>query len=168
MVKVNGNPIVILMADDDADDRMLTRDALEESRVLNELRFVEDGEELMQYLTRQGKFVKPEDSPRPGLILLDLNMPNKNGLECLAEIRTDNVLKNIPVVVLSTSKDIRDIELCYTKGANLFFSKPYTFGSLKTLIHSILNIDWLHFPKQMDKSEFVRISSLGLNQETLA
>ena len=104
MTKANGNPIVILMADDDADDRMLTRDALDESRVLNELRFVEDGEELMEYLTRKGKYADAKDSPRPGLILLDLNMPKKDGREALKEIKSDPNLRRIPVVIMTTSK----------------------------------------------------------------
>ncbi len=82
-------PITILLADDDADDRMLTRDALAESRLANDLRFVEDGEELLEYLHRRGKYSDPANSPRPGLILLDLNMPGKDGREALREIKAD-------------------------------------------------------------------------------
>ena len=137
MVKVNGNPIVILMADDDADDRMLTRDALEESRVLNELRFVEDGEELMEYLTRQGKFANPEDSPRPGLILLDLNMPKKDGREALKEIKSDPNLRRIPIVIMTTSKAEEDIFRSYDSGASSFITKPVTFDRLVELMRTL-------------------------------
>src|SRR5215216_2786048 len=101
MTRANGQPIVILMADDDADDRMLTKDALQESRVLNDLRFVEDGEQLMNYLMRRGEYSDPSDSPRPGLILLDLNMPRKDGREALKEIKADPTLRRIPIVVMT-------------------------------------------------------------------
>src|SRR5437763_13337861 len=92
--------ITILLADDDADDRMLAKDALDESRVANELRFVEDGEQLLDYLYRRGPFADPKVSPRPGLILLDLNMPRKDGREALREIKSDPALRQIPIVVL--------------------------------------------------------------------
>src|SRR5947209_1713066 len=94
-----GKPITILMADDDPDDRQMTREAFEESRLANDLRFVEDGVELMDYLHRRGKYADPVTSPRPGLILLDLNMPKKDGREALCEIKADPRLKNIRVVV---------------------------------------------------------------------
>src|SRR5690606_8182427 len=122
----SGNRIVILMADDDADDRMLTRDALEESRVLNDLRFVEDGEELMEYLTRKGKYSDPETSPKPGLILLDLNMPKKDGREALKEIKSDPELRRIPIVVMTTSKAEEDVFRSYDFGASSFITKPVT------------------------------------------
>src|SRR6185437_4869265 len=98
-----------LVADDDADDRLMIRDALTESRLANELRFVEDGVELMHYLLRQGEYSDPETSPRPGLILLDLNMPKKDGCEALAEIKGDPDLRGIPVIVFTTSKAEEDI-----------------------------------------------------------
>jgi two-component system response regulator len=149
MVKVNGNPIVILMADDDADDRMLTRDALDESRVLNELRFVEDGEELMEYLTRQGKFANPEDSPRPGLILLDLNMPKKDGREALKEIKADPNLRRIPIVIMTTSKAEEDIFRSYDSGASSFITKPVTFDRLVELMRT-LGEYWVEFVELPD------------------
>ena len=96
--------ITILLADDDADDRMMAADALEESRLANDLKFVEDGEELMDYLHRRGKYAEPNAAPRPGLILLDLNMPKKDGREALREIKAEPELRSIPVVVLTTSK----------------------------------------------------------------
>jgi len=96
--------IVILMADDDADDRLLAKDALTECRLSNELHFVENGEELLDYLLRRGNYTSLGDAPRPGLILLDLNMPKKDGREALKEIKADPELRKIPVVVLTTSR----------------------------------------------------------------
>jgi CheY-like chemotaxis protein len=122
--------IVILMADDDADDRLLAKDALAECRLSNDLHFVENGEELLDYLQRRGKYTRLADSPRPGLILLDLNMPKKDGREALKEIKADPELRKIPVVVLTTSKADTDIGRIYELGANSFISKPVSFDSL--------------------------------------
>jgi CheY-like chemotaxis protein len=149
MTKANGLPIVILMADDDADDRMLTRDALEESRVLNDLRFVEDGEELMEYLTRKGKYANVEDSPRPGLILLDLNMPKKDGREALKEIKSDPNLRRIPVVIMTTSKAEEDVFRSYDFGASSFITKPVTFDRLVELMRT-LGEYWVEFVELPD------------------
>lgn len=122
--------ITILMADDDPDDCMLVRDALEEAGLINDLRFVEDGDELMDYLYRRGKYAEPSNSPRPGLILLDLNMPKKDGREALKEIKADPDLRRIPIVVLTTSQADEDILRTYDLGANSFITKPVTFESL--------------------------------------
>jgi CheY-like chemotaxis protein len=130
-------PITILLADDDADDRVLARDALDESRVVNDLRFVEDGEQLMDYLHRRGKFANPESSPHPGLILLDLNMPRKDGREALREIKSDANLRHIPVVVLTTSKAEEDIYRTYDLGVNSFITKPVTFEGLVGVMRSL-------------------------------
>lgn len=132
---------MILMADDDADDRILTKEALEESRVLNELRFVEDGEELMDYLKKRGKYT---DAPRPGLILLDLNMPRKDGREALKEIKADPELRRIPVVVMTTSKAEEDIFRSYDLGASSFITKPVTFDRLVELMKA-LGRYWVEF-----------------------
>jgi len=118
------------MADDDADDRLLAKDALTECHLANDLQFVENGEELMDYLRRRGKYTSLVQAPRPGLILLDLNMPKKDGREALREIKTDPELRKIPVVVLTTSKADTDIGQIYELGANSFISKPVTFDSL--------------------------------------
>src|SRR5438067_3313531 len=115
-MKMHGEPITILMADDDADDRRLTKDALEESRLANDLRFVENGEELLAYLRRQGKYADSEVSPRPGLVLLDLNMPRMDGRTALKEIKADPELRHIPVTVLTTSKADEDIFRSYDHG----------------------------------------------------
>lgn len=123
-------PITILLADDDADDRMLAREALEESRLVNDLRIVEDGEQLLDYLQRRGKWADPASAPRPGLILLDLNMPRKDGREALKEIKADPNLRSIPIVVLTTSKAEEDIYRTYDLGVNSFITKPVTFEGL--------------------------------------
>jgi len=149
MTKANGTPIVILMADDDADDRMLAKDALEESRVLNELRFVEDGEELMDYLTRKGKYSDPATSPRPGLVLLDLNMPKKDGREALKEIKSDPNLRRIPVVIMTTSKAAEDDFRSYDLGASAFITKPVTFDRLVDLMRT-LGEYWVEFVELPD------------------
>lgn len=130
--------ITILMADDDADDRLLTRDALVESRLGNDLRFVEDGQELMDYLKHQGRYAKGE-APRPGLILLDLNMPRKDGRQALQEIKADPDLRSIPVVVLTTSKAEEDVLRTYDLGANSFITKPVTFEGLVEIIRALGN-----------------------------
>ncbi len=126
----NLEPIVILMAEDDAEDRLLTREALEESHLVNDLRFVGDGEELMDYLYRRGKYENEALSPRPDLLLLDLNMPKKDGREALSEIKSDPSLRQIPVVVLTTSTADEDILNSYNLGASSYISKPVTFSGL--------------------------------------
>ena len=132
-----GRPIVLLMADDDPDDRLLVKDALDESRLANEMRFVEDGEELMDYLRQKGKYADSALSPRPGLILLDLNMPRKDGREALREIKADPALRRIPVVVLTTSKAEEDIFRTYDLGVSSYVTKPVTFESLVELMRTL-------------------------------
>ena len=130
--------ITILMADDDPEDRMLAKDALEESHLVNDLQFVEDGEDLMDYLYRRGRYGELTNSPLPGLILLDLNMPRKDGREALKEIKADPNLKRIPVVILTTSKAEEDIFRTYDLGVSGFVVKPVAFEGLvhvmKTLV----------------------------------
>ena len=125
-----GRPITILLADDDEDDRLMTRDALRDARLHNDLRFVIDGVDLMDYLQRRGRYSDPKESPRPGLILLDLNMPRMDGREALQEIKRDAELRSIPVVVLTTSKAEEDIIRTYDLGVNSFITKPVTFLGL--------------------------------------
>ena len=121
---------VILLAEDDSDDRLLLKDALADCGWSGELRCVEDGAELLDYLLHRGKYQSPASAPRPGLILLDLNMPRKDGREALREIRADAGLRRIPVVVLTTSKADADIAKVYDLGANSFLSKPVQFDAL--------------------------------------
>lgn len=130
-------PITILMADDDSDDRILTKEALEEGRLINEIRFVENGEELLEYLRKEGKFSPPAEAPRPGLILLDLNMPRKDGRTVLKEIKTDPALRTIPVVVLTTSKADEDIYKSYDLGVNSYIVKPVTFEALVDILQTL-------------------------------
>jgi CheY-like chemotaxis protein len=132
-------PITILMADDDPDDRLMTREALEEARLANDLHFVMDGEELMDYLYHRGKYTDPALAPRPGLILLDLNMPRKDGREALEEIKADSELRRIPVIVLTTSKSEEDILRSYNVGANSYITKPVTFEALLQVIKILGN-----------------------------
>ncbi|MEO6725944.1 MAG: response regulator [Blastocatellia bacterium] len=143
-MKQNGQSIVILMADDDADDRLLCQQALEESRVLNNLYFVEDGEQLMDYLNQRGKYAAPADAPCPGLILLDLNMPRKDGREALHEIKSNPDLRRIPIVVMTTSQAEEDIFRSYDLGANSFVTKPVTFGRLVELMKALGQF-WVEF-----------------------
>ena len=129
-MRTGRKPIVILLADDDEEDRMLACDALAESRLSNDITCVTDGEDLMDYLHRRGKYASPAEAPRPGLILLDLNMPKKDGREALREIKSDPDLRQISVVVLTTSKAEEDIYSSYDSGASSFISKPVTFEGL--------------------------------------
>ena len=129
--------VIILYAEDDPEDRMLVEDAMKESRLANEMHFVEDGEELMDYLQRRGKYTELSDKPLPGLILLDLNMPKKDGREALEEIKADPNLRRIPIVVLTTSKAEEDILSTYDLGVSGFVIKPVTFESLVSLLKTI-------------------------------
>jgi len=130
-------PITILMADDDPDDRQLTREAFEASRLVNDLRFVEDGVELMDYLCRRNRYADPAASPRPGLILLDLNMPKKDGRQALTEIKADPNLRHIRVVVMTTSKAEEDIFRSYELAPRSYVTKPVTFAALVDVIATI-------------------------------
>jgi len=125
------------MADDDPDDRQLTKEAFAESRLMNDLRFVVDGEELLDYLHRRGKFSDPESSPRPGLILLDLNMPKKDGRESLREIKADPRFKTLRVVIMTTSKAEEDIARTYALSASSYITKPVTFEGLVDVIRTL-------------------------------
>ena len=135
-MKTHGEPITILMADDDADDRRLTKEALEENRLANDLRFVENGEELLDYLRRKNKFATG-DAPRPGLILLDLNMPKMDGRAALKEIKADPELRQIPVTILTTSKADEDVFRSYDLGVNSYIVKPVTFEALVDILQTL-------------------------------
>jgi CheY-like chemotaxis protein len=123
-------PITILLADDDEEDLLMTKEALQQSRLGNDLRFAYDGEELMDYLLHRGRYADPSDSPVPGLILLDLNMPKKDGREALTEIKANPDLRKIPVIVLTTSRTEEDIFRSYDLGVSSFITKPVTFAGL--------------------------------------
>jgi two-component system response regulator len=125
------------MADDDPDDRQLTKEAFEEARLANDLRFVEDGVELLDYLHRRGKYADPDTSPRPGIILLDLNMPRKDGREALKELKQDPRFRAIRVIILTTSKAEEDILRTYNLSAASYITKPVTFESLVDVVRTI-------------------------------
>jgi CheY-like chemotaxis protein len=129
--------ITILLADDSEDDRILTREALQENYLSNDVREVEDGEELMDYLLQNGAYADPASSPLPGLILLDLNMPKKNGHEALGEIKAHPVLKRIPVVVFSTSAAEEDVLRSYDLGVNSYITKPVTFDGMVNVMKTL-------------------------------
>ena len=124
------------MADDDEEDCALTKEAMTDARLANEMRFVSDGEELMDYLHKRGKYDNGNEAPRPGVILLDLNMPKKDGREALAEIKSDPDLRRIPVCVLTTSSDEEDIFRTYDLGVNSFMTKPVTFAGLVEVLQT--------------------------------
>lgn len=142
----DSSKITILLAEDDPDDRLLTRRALKKSRLANTIQAVEDGEELMEYLHREGEYADPEDSPRPGLILLDLNMPRMDGREALKQIKSDPELRRIPVIVLTTSEAEHDILQSYDLGVNAFVTKPVTFDGLADAIQALGNF-WFEIVK---------------------
>ncbi len=137
MKNIRGKPITILLAEDDPDDRLLVTQALEENRLANDLHIVEDGEMLMDYLHRRGNYASLSDRPLPGLILLDLNMPKKDGREALREIKADPDLRRIPVVVLTTSEAEEDIYRTYDLGVNSFITKPVSFESLVSIMKTL-------------------------------
>jgi CheY-like chemotaxis protein len=130
-------PFVLLCAEDDEDYRLLARRALHQSNAGGDVRFVEDGEELLDYLRRTGRYTDPAVSPRPGVILLDLNMPRKDGREALREIKQDPALRTIPVVVLTTSNAVEDILGSYELGANSYIRKPLDMQGLIDVMTTI-------------------------------
>jgi CheY-like chemotaxis protein len=127
-------PLTVLMADDDEDDRLLAREAFDECGLDIDLHFVQDGEELLDYLAGQGPWA---DSPMPSLILLDLNMPRKDGRETLAAIRENPAFRRIPVLVITTSKAEEDVQKSYDLGVSSFLSKPTSYESLRDLVREV-------------------------------
>lgn len=122
-------PVIIVMADDDPDDLLLTEDALREADISSNFRTVTDGEDLISYLKRTDGYSE-RNAPRPDLILLDINMPKMNGHEVLTRLQADEALREIPVVIITTSGDPEDVRLAYRSGARSYVQKPRTFGEL--------------------------------------
>ncbi len=147
--------IHIVMAEDDPDDQMLTRRALKHSRLANTLDIVEDGEELMDYLHQRGPYAETGAAPRPGLILLDLNMPRMDGREALQRIKSDDDLRRIPVIVLTTSEAEQDIIESYNLGVNAYVTKPVSFEELVQAIRSLGHFwfDIVKLPPEAQTSE---------------
>lgn len=137
----NVRKVTILIADDDEDDRMMTKEAFDEVRILNEIVFVKDGVELLDYLYRRGHYAESEHTPRPGLILLDLNMPRMDGREALTLIKKDANLRSIPVTIFTTSKAEEDVVRSYNLGVNCFITKPVTYAGLVQVVKQ-LNSFW--------------------------
>jgi CheY-like chemotaxis protein len=129
--------ITILVADDDQEDCLLIRDAWRESRLANPLRLVHDGQELLAYLRHEGKYKEPGAAPRPGLILLDLNMPRMDGREALAVMKADPDLRQIPVVILTASQTEEDIFRSYDLGVNSYVTKPVSFAALVEIVKEL-------------------------------
>jgi CheY-like chemotaxis protein len=136
--------ISILIADDDADDREMLKAAFEETRFNHDIQFVQDGEELLCYLKKKGNYATGHSYPLPQIILLDLNMPRKDGREALREIKADNYLKRIPVIVLTTSTEEKDVHRSYELGVNSFIIKPVTFNALVEFVRTLRKY-WFEF-----------------------
>ena len=132
-------PVEILLVEDNPGDERLTREALKEGKVYSNLHWVKDGVEAMEFLRREGKY---KDSPRPDIILLDLNLPKKDGREVLHDIKNDDALKRIPVVVLTTSKAEEDVLRTYNLHANCYVTKPVDLEKFIVVVKSI-DVFWL-------------------------
>ena len=145
---MNYDALHILLADDDEDDRLFFKDAIEEVKVKTVVRIVEDGVQLMDYLN------KPEIS-LPNVVFLDLNMPRKNGMECLKEIRSDHKLKDLSVVIYSTSASEEDIEATFVRGANVYIKKPNDFDELKRVLGQVLSLNWQYHTSGLNKENFL-------------
>jgi two-component system response regulator len=162
----NGRPVIFLMADDDPDDQLLIKEAFKESLVSNKIYFVEDGVELLNFLRREDKFANADDFPTPDLILLDLNMPRKDGREALIEIKSDPHLRYIPVVVLTTSKAEEDIMRSYDIGAASYITKPVTFNGLVAAIKG-LGQYWVQIVRLPRKEQLQDTSKGTLAEDAL-
>lgn len=142
--------LLILLADDDEDDRLFFKDAIEAVKVQTKLELVNDGQQLMDYLNR-------EDVVLPHVIFLDLNMPRKSGMECLEEIRRDERLREIPIAIYSTSSSEKDIHNTLVKGANIYITKPNDFQKLKKVISQVISINWQYHTSAMNKENFLMV-----------
>jgi CheY-like chemotaxis protein len=138
----------ILLADDDDDDRMIFTDAFKEVKIKTKLEVVKDGNELMDFL-------KQPQNELPDVLFLDLNMPCKSGMECLAEIKSDGRLKDMAIVIYSTSASENDIEETFVKGANVYLQKPNDFGVLKKLLSEVIIINWQYQTSGLNRDNFV-------------
>ncbi len=145
---INSNSIQILFADDDEDDRLFFKDAVERIKMRTEITFFNDGVQLMDYL------LNPERS-LPHIIFLDLNMPRKNGLECLREIRGNVILSELLVAIYSTSSSHEDIEETFAQGANIYIKKPSDFGVLKKIIAEVLALNWKYHTTGCNRENYL-------------
>lgn len=146
----NSRSLNILIAEDDEDYYLLAKEALAQVQLSDNLRWVKDGEEAMEYLLRQGQYAPPVDAPRPDIILLDLNMPKKDGREILKEIKANPDLVSIPIVVLTTSREERDVIQSYQAGANSFIRKPLSYNRLVEILKAFRQywLETVELPKK--------------------
>lgn len=140
----------ILLADDDEDDRLFFKDAIEAVKLRTTLEMVNDGVELMERLLQK-------DGVLPHVIFLDLNMPRKGGIECLVEIRATEQLKQIPVAIYSTSSSDKDIQDTLVKGANIYITKPSDFQKLKKIISHVIGINWQYHTSGLNRENFLMV-----------
>ncbi len=145
---MENSPIHIILADDDEDDRMFFKDAIDELKVKTKVTLVNDGVEMMEYLNNP-------DNSLPNVIFLDLNMPRKNGLECLKEIRSNSVLKDLSIAIYSTSASEEDIEETFVKGANIYIKKPNDFNDLKKVLSDVIHLNWQYHTSGLNKDNFM-------------
>ncbi len=145
---MNQDPIHVLLADDDEDDRLIFKGALEEVKVKTRVTLVNDGVQLMEYLTKA-------ENDRPDIVFLDLNMPRKNGIECLQEIRRDKNIKDLSIAIYSTSASDYDIEDTFVKGANIYIKKPNDFPALVKVLDEVITINWQYQTSALNRENFV-------------
>jgi CheY-like chemotaxis protein len=145
---MSDKPLRVLLADDDEDDRLIFKEALQDIRMKSIVTTVNDGIELMDYLLQPNLIL-------PDVIFLDLNMPRKNGIECLEEIRSNEKLKNLTIAIYSTSGAERDIEETFVKGANVYIKKPNDFAALKKVVEEAMRINWHYHKSGTDKESFM-------------
>ena len=141
-------PIQILLADDDDDDRLFFKEAFEEIKIKTHVRFVNDGVELMNHLNQNGNQL-------PHILFLDLNMPRKNGIECLLEIKRMNQLQNIAIAIYSTSSSDLDIEETFVKGANVYIKKPSDFATLKRILEKVIKVNWQYQTSGLNRANYL-------------
>lgn len=138
----------ILLADDDEDDRLFFKDAIDEVKVKTVVTLLNDGLQLMNYLNTPGIKL-------PNVVFLDLNMPIKGGMQCLKEIRSNSKLKDLSIAIYSTSASEEDIEETFVKGANIYIKKPNDFGDLKRILSEVININWQYHTSGLNKDNFL-------------
>jgi CheY-like chemotaxis protein len=141
-------PLLIVLAEDDEDDRLFFKEAIDKVKIKTILNTVNDGVELMDYL------VNPENT-RPHVVFLDLNMPRKGGIECLEEIRANKDFNDLTIAIYSTSASDNDIEETFVKGANIYIRKPNDFKVLQKVISEVLSINWQYHTSGLNKDHFV-------------
>ncbi len=145
---MNLDALKVVLVDDDEDDRLLFKDAIEEVDINTNLLLFGNGQEFMDYISLSGQ-------PLPHLVFLDLNMPIKDGIQCLTEIRSTSTLKDLSVAIYSTSSSEKDIEQTFIKGANIYINKPSDFSKLKKAIREVLKLNWQYHTSNLNRDNFL-------------